>query len=59
MSGRGSATDVSCCVPTVLIINTTFLLANDADVPRFGPRFKGEVHDFYKTSWFVEFEALS
>ena len=20
---------------------------------------KGEVHDFYKTSWFVEFEALS
>ena len=21
--------------------------------------FKGEVHDFYKTSWFVEFEALS
>ena len=22
-------------------------------------RFKGEVHDFYKTSRFVEFEALS
>ena len=21
--------------------------------------FKGEVHDFYKTSWFIEFEALS
>ena len=20
---------------------------------------EGEVHDFYKTSWFVEFEALS
>ena len=20
---------------------------------------KGEVHDFYKTSWFIEFEALS
>ena len=24
-----------------------------------GRKFKGEVHDFYKTSWFVEFEALS
>ena len=35
-----------CCVPTVIAV--------DVD-----QHLEGEVHDFCKTSWFVEFKALS
>ena len=61
------------CVPVNVCSQTAFFLQNATSISVLPKTYltvtqqynkqsqilKGEVHDFYKTSWFVVFEALS